>query len=200
MRTARLVERRDLEELLRRITAAVWHVETERLVLRRPTKTDLPAWAANIDDVVVATNGWTPKQAKRARKYLVPLRRWPRSVVEVLVTGRDSGEVVGSVSVHSIDLRDCSCHLGWSIGPQARGRGYAPEAAAAVVGALHAAGVARVWMGTGADNRPARRVLAKIGGTEVGRGPHRLPDGSVVTSLWYRFDAVPADATGTAAS
>lgn len=55
------------------------------------------------------------------------------------------------------------------------GRGYATEAATAVLAAAEAAGQRRVWATVWEWNTASRRVLAKLGFTESGRaepGPH----------------------------
>jgi hypothetical protein len=94
-----------------------------------------------------------------------------------VIVARTTGELVGSITSTWVDPAHRSCEIGWWIGPAARGRGYADETVAAVVPALHAAGIRRVWIGTASDNAAVLRTIARIGALFVDQGLMPLPDG-----------------------
>lgn len=72
--------------------------------------------------------------------------------------------------------------LAYELRRDAQGRGYATEAAAAVVGWADAAGYQRLWAGVWDWNTASRRVLRKLGFTELGpRGPRSEHGCSLLT-------------------
>jgi RimJ/RimL family protein N-acetyltransferase len=95
------------------------------------------------------------------------------------------GGVIGSISAHPVIARQATCHVGWWMGPAARGKGYGTEALRTIFPALHKTGVSRILIGTSPDNTAVRRVLEKLGADEVATSPHRLPNDTTVPSVWY---------------
>jgi RimJ/RimL family protein N-acetyltransferase len=82
---------------------------------------------------------------------------------------RNRNEVVGSAGFIGRPRRG-EVELGFGIAPGARRRGYATEAAAALVEwALEQPGVARVVARCDEDNAPSIRVLEKLGFERAGR-------------------------------
>jgi hypothetical protein len=61
------------------------------------------------------------------------------------------------------------------------------------------AGHRRVKIGTSEENRPARRVLERVGAQEIGTGSQALPNGVTVTAIWYLHDASVAEPNTLAA-
>ena len=94
----------------------------------------------------------------------------------IVPTGDDplAGRPVGSVSLSRIRMGE-ETEIGWYLHPEATGRGWAGDAASAVL--LHAlsAGVPRVWALMWRDNEPSARVARAIGMRELG----------VLVDPWY---------------
>lgn len=165
-------------------------VQTARLQIRRPRHNDSVWFAATIDDEVMRENGWTDRI--RAEQITAIERGFsPYDREQLLITTRSDGAVVGAVAVRLVDEQSRTCELGWHIGPRFRGNGYASEAVAAFVDALHDAGSAEIAIGTAESNTAVRRICAKIGATVTESRPHELADGSTIASVWYRHTRAP---------
>jgi ribosomal-protein-alanine N-acetyltransferase len=81
-----------------------------------------------------------------------------------LVMRKDTGEAVGSAGFGGGPDRERAVMLGYATYPRMEGRGYATEAAGALVRwALEHPAVARVCASMPPDNAPAIRVAEKIG-------------------------------------
>lgn len=172
------------------VVRAFERIETERLVLRWLTPADAEPFAATIDASVIETNGWTDEHVRVTLAQMAAGRRHRRRrLARAAMTDRAAGVVLGCIVAGRANVTERSCELGWWTGPHARGRGYATEAAAAVISALHAAGVRRVWIGTSVENTAVQRTAVRTGARLVRDGPHQLPNGVVVPSLWYAHDA-----------
>jgi ribosomal-protein-alanine N-acetyltransferase len=171
-----------------RVVESIGPINTTRLHLRAPRSSDAKSLAHAFDDEAFAANGWTE-----------PVRRgWLRAIKaadvicitdEWVVTGLSDGSILGSVSVSNVDRRLGTCHVGWWMGSDERGKGYGTEAVGAVLVALHADGFRRVMIGTRTDNEPVKRVAVKVGARRVEDGDHKLPNGVTVLSAWYAHDA-----------
>ena len=144
-------------------------LQTRRLILRRFTQDDAPAmyatWAS--DPVVTEFLTWTVHESVEASRQL--LAQWERDyesdrVYSWALELRETGEVIGGVSVVRLDEAIDEAEVGWCIGTRWWGRGYMPEAAAAVRDFLFdAAGVNRLCAKHDVDNPKSGRVMAKIG-------------------------------------
>lgn len=154
------------------------------MVVRQPDASDAAALMATVDDVVVRTSGWNRAHAAAMRSE-PHVRAGMLAGSHWLITERELGAVIGSVSVHGFDASGTSCELGWWLGPSWRRRGYGSEAVEVTVAALHRAGVARVRFGTAHDNIAVHRIARKLGAVVTRSGPHELPDGSVISAVWY---------------
>jgi ribosomal-protein-alanine N-acetyltransferase len=85
-----------------------------------------------------------------------------------IAVAREANRVVGSAGFVGRP-RGGEVELGFGIAPESRGRGYATEAARALVEwALAQEGVERVVARCDADNAPSIRVLEKVGFTRAG--------------------------------
>ncbi|TDP38793.1 RimJ/RimL family protein N-acetyltransferase [Nocardia ignorata] len=165
-------------------------VESERLLVRRPVPQDAIALAAAIDAEMLAGNGWTEREARTMVKAV----RSGYPVPGLLVfEARSDGALVGGATVHPSATDPSSRALGWWIGPRHRRAGYASEAVAALVAAIHDAGFTTVEIGTSESNLAVRRICDKIGATEKDRRAQRLPNGSLVPSIWYEHRQVATD-------
>ena len=84
--------------------------------------------------------------------------------------------VVGSAGFLGLPTPDGSVELGFGMHPDHRRRGYASEAAQALVEwSLDQTAVDRVFASCEPDNRPSMRVLEKVGMTRISE------DGAIVT-------------------
>ncbi|MEV5390118.1 GNAT family N-acetyltransferase [Nocardia farcinica] len=165
-------------------------VESARLLLRPPVPRDAVALAATIDAEMLAANGWTERQARAMVKAVRAGHPTPGLLV---FEARSDGALVGGGGVHPRVDDPSSQTLGWWIGPRHRRAGYAGEAVAALVAAIHDAGFATVEIGTAETNLAVQRICDRIGATETGRREQALPNGSVVPGIWYEHRQVSAD-------
>jgi RimJ/RimL family protein N-acetyltransferase len=144
-------------------------IETERLVLRKPTADeDVSEWVA--DDEVQRWIGGPDDPAELVARWL---RRWERNGIGPFVVELD-GELIGRVGFIVWDRRTwassafdlagehAEVELGWAILSRHWGHGYATEASQA----------ARDWLGSRRtislirpDNLRSQRVAEKLGAT-----------------------------------
>ena len=161
-------------------------VLTDRLRLRAPRSSDRQAYAASLDPTMMAANGWPEKLRRRAIAAVKHADRLPARHLTV-IADRRTDEALGWIT-HTI-TGAASCEMGWTIASHARGRGYGTEAVRAAVAAANRKGLRHVTMGTGVDNEPARRLIERVGGLVTRTGPHTLPNGATIESVWYSLDA-----------
>jgi RimJ/RimL family protein N-acetyltransferase len=88
----------------------------------------------------------------------------PGVLWHIIETSR--GEKIGQIVARLQD--DDSYQIGFRIVPQARGRGYCTEAARVLIRHLFESGVKCVTAEANPDNKSSRRVLEKLGFSEVG--------------------------------
>jgi RimJ/RimL family protein N-acetyltransferase len=136
-------------------------LETERLVLRRPTLADVKAIARAINDRRIAQNTARiphPYAASDAEDFVNFVGKQPQDT-NFLIT-RD-GEVIGGVG---IDLKPAAPEIGYWLGVPFWAQGYATEAARAVIDyAFEEFGSAELHAGARVVNPASRRVLEKCG-------------------------------------
>jgi ribosomal-protein-serine acetyltransferase len=149
---------------------------TERLVLRPPRRGDLAALdaaiAETLDDLVL----WLPwahpgHQRADTRRYLrgARLARVQGTALEFLIAARESGEVIGVVSLHRLDPSRRSAGLGYWVRRSRQGSGFATEAAGAITGeGFRRLGLHRIEAHVATENRRSQRVPEKLGFTREG--------------------------------
>ncbi|MFI2335321.1 GNAT family N-acetyltransferase [Nocardia rhamnosiphila] len=167
-------------------------IETSRLTLRRPAPKDAVPLEATIDDAMLAGNGWTERNGRALIKAVGRGHPTPGLLV---IESRADTTVIGGATVHPRDDQTSSASIGWWIGPGHRRAGYASEAVAALVDAIHDAGYTSVEIGTNESNLAVQRICDKIGATEKDRRPQPLPDGSTVPGIWYEHHRVVTEPT-----
>lgn len=168
------------------------HLETERLIIRpwrddeAPRLLDIMSrlevmkWLGDgepalmpalMKDLVEARHRIA---AYRARSVHPPLGLW---AVEV----EETGVVAGSVLLLTLPHAERGeVEIGWHLHPDSWGRGYATEAARAVLGHAFAAGLPDVLAVTHLDNHASQGVCTKLGMRDLGvvekwyAGPSRL--------------------------
>ena len=140
-------------------------LETERLLLRPWDETDAEeCYRYAKDPRVGPIAGWPPHtSAEHSRQVIRDALRAPETYAIVL---KETGLPIGSIGLHRNDLAegDDEMELGYWIGVPHWGRGYAPEAARALLRhAFEELKLARVWCGYYEGNARSRRVQEKLG-------------------------------------
>lgn len=170
---------------------------TDGVVLLRPlAAADVPAVASCIDDEVLQTSGLPPEHVAEVLHFgddaLARRRSGTFTVVDV-----ERDLVVGSATL--TDHPD-GVHIGLSLGPDGRGRGFGRRVVVALCDIAGRQGVAHVLGGTAEGNLAMQRVFEQVGAEQIGNGPIQLPDGSMIESCWYRLSTAVdrGDAAGAA--
>lgn len=100
------------------------------------------------------------------------IRRSPQEgPIRLLVAElRETGEPIGYCGlIAGSDATEGEPEIAYELLRRHQGRGYATEAASAIVDLARTAGIPRLWASVWAWNSASLRVLAKLGFTEVGR-------------------------------
>ena len=137
-------------------------LETPRLVLRRISLADWPAIHGYMSDPIVTR--WLPEgPLDEAQTQAFARKNAGRSARAVAVTLRESGQLVGHMVFHPW-FGHATHEIGWVISPTCQGRGYATEAAHALVDfAFRALGCHRVVATCQPENVASWRVMEKLG-------------------------------------
>lgn len=144
-------------------------ITTERLRLRHMHRDDADSLAARRSDAEVARyQTWQiPFPLERAREMVAELEemegptneRWWMAAVEV----KGTGEVIGELVVHLTWEGRCA-EIGYTFTPEHWGRGYATEAAVAIVEYLFShPQITRVFGMLHPDNTASAQVLERVG-------------------------------------
>lgn len=145
-----------------------WPVRTERLVIRPFTPSDIEeAWTyRQLEEVTTWTGSWlaSPDQWREFaadRTDLLALEHDGVLVGDMKFAVQDGW---GQRGTDPAAVRRTEAELGWTIDPAHAGRGYASEAARALLGvAFDVVGVRRVVAHAFADNAPSVRIMEKLG-------------------------------------
>ena len=147
-----------------------WPVETSRLTLRPFIAADFEAiYAMRSDAEVVRYLYEEPMSPEEARELLarrIAATAWASEGdwLGAAVVERASGLTVGDVGLYWVSERDRTAEVGFTFDPRYQGRGFATEAAGALVDwAFSAAGMHRVIGRAEARNAASARVLEKLG-------------------------------------
>lgn len=161
------------------------NIKTERLLLRRFARGDAAAAYENFgsDPLVGRYISFIPcATMQSAERFIAMHLQKYGSDPDFYGWAIDlNGTVIGSAGLFNIDDGADSCELGYSIGSRWWGKGYATEAATAIVKfAFDQMGAHRVFASHHAGNTASGRVLQKIGMQFEGtmRDGQRNPDGS----------------------
>lgn len=137
-----------------------FHLETERLTLQPWTESDayelrqLHAERGNGTPTIEHTRALIAKQLAESaitRIALLPIRR------------RDEGDFIGYCGLIVGRSTVEEPEIAYELSERAHGRGYATEAAGAVIDAAIATNRTRLWSTVGPWNTPSFRVLEKLG-------------------------------------
>jgi RimJ/RimL family protein N-acetyltransferase len=147
-----------------------WPLETNRLTLRPFVEGDFEAVHGMRSDPEVARYLYRgPLSADEARSRLernMALTEWVAEGdwFSVAAVERESGLTVGDMAFHWVSERDRTAEIGFVVDPRHQGKGFATEAARALVDwAFTEAGFHRVIGRTEARNAASARVLEKLG-------------------------------------
>ncbi|WP_369246726.1 GNAT family N-acetyltransferase [Streptomyces sp. R41] len=143
----------------------------DRTVLRPFTEDDALGMAEIVEDPEVSRFTGEPS----AELTLERLRSWygSRSAqtdrLDLAVTDRASGELVGEVVLYDWNPAGRSCTFRTLIGPRGRGKGLGTEATRLIVGhGFEQLGLHRIELELYSHNQRARRVYDKVGFVEEG--------------------------------
>jgi RimJ/RimL family protein N-acetyltransferase len=161
------------EDTFRERSIAV--LETERLILRAPRLADVKAIAALANDRRIAENTLRiphPYGLADAEKFVRTINAGGQEIA-YLITLHD-GTVIGAGGIHDM-AEGRTPEIGYWLGAPYRGRGYATEAARALIDhAFTALGYDRLVAGARVSNPASRRVLEKCGFQWTGVGLYRI--------------------------
>lgn len=150
-------------------------LRTDRLVLREFAAGDwVPTHAYENDPRYLRFYERDAVTEKQAKGLVYAFITWqaeqPRSKVQLAVTLADTGELIGNVGLRRDAPHDPLADMGYELAPDHWGRGYATEAARAMVDwGFGVWGVERIHAHCVADNTASARVLARAGLREEAR-------------------------------
>lgn len=143
-------------------------IETERLILRGPTRGDVGAWATVIfaDPLVMR---YMPRASVAPEETAESLVAWFTELREQqqvggwLVTKKTDGQFMGhSILAHREAFGECE--LGYALGQAFWGQGYGTEAARAVARyGFEQANLDRMFAVVFPENQPSWRILQQLG-------------------------------------
>lgn len=154
------------------LTKAPSHIESHRLILRRPTAADAQAIFTNYsnDSTVTPYLGWPRHTTLEHTKAFLAFSdthwaRWPAG--PYLIETRTTNAVVGSTGfTFETPVR---ASIGYVLSREVWGNGYATEALAAITALAPRIGIRRLYALTHAEHRVSSRVLEKCGYDLEGR-------------------------------
>jgi len=160
-------------------------VETKRLILRDFRIDDWKSvheYAANPNAVVHIP--WGPNSADQTiefvRKAVEDATRPNRKVFEFAVVLREEDRLIGGTGLRVSGTENRDAGMGYIINPAFWKRGYASEAAAAIVEfGFRQRGLHRIWAECDPANAASARVLEKIG---------MIREGRLRQHKWYKED------------
>jgi len=147
-------------------------LKTERLILRPPNLDDAPLYSRYASDWDIARmTGSLPfpiPVVSTEIKIEMLLSRKRRGLSYPYAITLDGGDIIGAMDIFWRSEND-DCELGYWIARPFWGKGYAPEAAKAVMAeANRTLNITDFVAGVFADNPASMRVLEKLGFTKTG--------------------------------
>jgi RimJ/RimL family protein N-acetyltransferase len=159
-----------------RLLVRPWRVEEAPRLLDILSRVEVAKWLGDGEPVLMKDLEEARRRIERYRELSAtpPLGFW---AVEVLATG----QVAGSVLLLTLpDAEAGEVEIGWHLHPDSWGRGYASEAAAAVLDHGFAGGLHEIHALTHLDNWPSQAVARKLGMERLGVMRKWYDDPSVV--------------------
>jgi ribosomal-protein-alanine N-acetyltransferase len=143
-------------------------IVTERLVIRRFTHDDIPDVLrfASQSSVAKVTSQRIQATEEGVRKYIDLQNSYQPfeedKVFELAIERKDDGKVIGLIGLIRQDQG--LGEMGWVLGVEYRGHGYATEAARALMDyGFNSLGLHRIQADTSTDNPPSWRVMERLG-------------------------------------
>jgi RimJ/RimL family protein N-acetyltransferase len=144
-------------------------LETERLTLRRFGAPDVDAFASyRAEPEVARYQSWQDYTREDAERFITEMSRAdpgvPGEWFQFAIEERESGHLIGDCAL-VLDTADApTAQIGYTLDPAFTGRGYATEAAAALIGyTFDGLGVERVHAIADARNHPSIAVAERLG-------------------------------------
>jgi [ribosomal protein S5]-alanine N-acetyltransferase len=150
-------------------------LETPRLILREFVPRD---WSAVLDYQSDARYlryyAWDQRTAEEVQAFVGRFISWqqeaPRTRFQLAITLARSGHLIGNCGIRQGEPGAPEAELGYELAPAHWGRGYAGEAAGALLGfAFGELELHRVWGACVAEHAASRRVMARLGMRLEGR-------------------------------
>ena len=150
-------------------------IATERLTLREFGEED---WRAVLgyqrDPLYLRYYPWEDRSETDVRAFVDMFRDWqteqPRRRFQLAIISRDDGGLIGNCGIRRKPGNEWEADIGYELAPKWWGRGYATEAARAVVEfGFRDLGLKRISSWCIADNVASARVLERLGFTQEGR-------------------------------
>ncbi|WP_434596626.1 GNAT family N-acetyltransferase [Streptomyces sp. A5-4] len=137
-----------------------FHLETERLILRPWAESDAAEFCA-----LLSERGKGTPTVENIRTSIAELLTATATTGIALlpIQRRDEGDFIGYCGLIIGRSTLEQPEIAYELFQHAHGRGYATEAASAVLDAAIATGRERLWSTVGAWNTPSLRVLEKLG-------------------------------------
>ena len=160
----------------------VFRLETRRLWLRWPRHADIAAILRLAGDKTVAEMTASiphPYPAEDAARFVFEARKanaLGRALQLAITPKKKPNQLIGMVGVHAPDNDGGTPFLGYWLGAPHWGRGYATEAARAILEAFFTyTAETEVIAATRTDNAASRRVLEKCGFVHAGSRRKKFP-------------------------
>lgn len=150
-------------------------ITTERLLLREFGEDD---WRAVLeyqrDPLYLRYYPWTDRTAADARDFVAMFRDWqfeqPRRRFQLAIARLGDNELIGNCGIRRKPGNEWEADIGYELAPKWWGRGYAIEAARAMVDfGFVELRLRRISSWCIADNVASARVLDRLGFTQEGR-------------------------------
>ncbi|WP_440115550.1 GNAT family N-acetyltransferase [Paenibacillus sp. QZ-Y1] len=142
-------------------------LETERLIIRDILETD---WESihiytSMTEVTQHT-AWGPNTEEDTQTYVESVLNTqqiqPREGFELAICLKNEGTLIGGVGLHVME--QTNAEIGYVLHPAYQGKGYAAEAARAMLGfGFNTLGVHRIYAKCRPNNKASEKVMQKIG-------------------------------------
>jgi RimJ/RimL family protein N-acetyltransferase len=143
-------------------------IVTERLVIRRYTHADIPdvlgfASHPSVARIISGNIQVTEEEVKRYIDLQNSYQSFEKDkVFELAIERKEDGKVIGLLGLIRQDRGQAE--MGWALGVAHRGRGYATEAARALMDyGFNSLGLHRIHADTSTDNVASWRVMERLG-------------------------------------
>lgn len=150
-------------------------LDTERLLLREFVVDDWRAVLAyQSNPRYLRYYPWTERAAQDVQPFVQRFVDWqeeqPRTKFQLAIVLRVEGQLIGTVGIRKEVAKVQKADLGFEIAPAYWGRGYATEAARAMLAfGFERLRLHRIWASCLAENVASARVLEKLGMRQEGR-------------------------------